>query len=159
MTLKWMTLLLQSMENPGKMENIKFPEFLNTEDKWNAEVRRVSTVNQFEDFFYTLLEDPEISTGDILKIMKRFERDVVLVHGNKDIYCVMDVVDSIIWYMITSALAQEQSVATYKLAEEKVKKKAKKESEEWVVDKSTETTKEHQCCRSDCMRKASEKEE
>ena len=87
-----------------------------------------------------MLEDPEISTADVLKIMKRFKRDVVLVHGNKDVYCVMDVVDSIIWYMLTSALAQEQSVATYKLAEEKVKKKAKKESEEWVVD--TETTKE-----------------
>ena len=86
MTLKWMTLLLQSIENPGKMENIKFPEFLNTEDKWNAKVRRVSTVNQFEDFFYALLEDPEISTGDILKIMKRFKRDVVLVHGNKVVY-------------------------------------------------------------------------
>ena len=66
--------------------------------------------------------------------MKRFERDVVLVHGNKDIYCVMDVVNSIIWYMIISALVQEQSVATYKLAEEKVKEKAKKESKEWVVD-------------------------
>ena len=62
--------------------------------------------------------------------MKRFERDVVLVHGNKDIYCVMDVVNSIIWYMIISALVQEQSVATYKLAEEKVKEKAKKESKE-----------------------------
>ena len=154
-----MTLPLPSIENPGKMENNKFPEFLNTEDKWNAKVRRVSTVNQFEDFFYALLEDPEISTGDILKIMKRFERDVVLVHGNKDVYCVMDVVDSIIWYMITSALVQEQSVATNKQAEEKVKEKAKKASEEWVVDKSTETTKEHLCCRSDCMRKASEKEE
>ena len=69
----------------------KIPEFLNTEDKWNAEVRRVSTVNQFEGFFYVLLEDPEISTADVLKIMKRFERDVVLVHGNKEIYCVMDV--------------------------------------------------------------------
>ena len=32
MTLKWMTLLLQSMENPGKMGNIKFPEFYHTED-------------------------------------------------------------------------------------------------------------------------------
>ena len=66
-----------------KNGNIKTSEFLNTEDKWNAEVRRVSTVNQFEDFFYALLEDPEISTGDILKIMKRFGRDVVLAHGNK----------------------------------------------------------------------------
>ena len=77
----------------------------------NAEVRRVSTVNQFEDFFYVLLEDPEISTADVLKIMKRFKRDVVLVQGNKEIYCVIDVVDSIIWYMITSALAQEEPVA------------------------------------------------
>ena len=104
MTVKWLTLLLQTIENPGKMKSIKFPECLNTEDKWNAEVRRMSTVNQFEDFFYVLLEDPEISTADALKIMKRFKRDVVLVHGNRDVYCVMDVVDSIIQYMITSAL-------------------------------------------------------
>ena len=51
MTVKWLTLLVQTIENLGKMESIKFPEFLNTEDKLNAEVRRVSTVNQFEDFF------------------------------------------------------------------------------------------------------------
>ena len=44
-------------------------------------------------------------------------------------------------------------------AGEKAKEKAKKESEEWVVDKSTETTKQHHCCRSDCMRNTSEKEE
>ena len=133
------------------------PEFLNTEDKWNAKVRRVSTANQFEDFFYVLLEDPEISTADVLKIMKRFEGDVVLVHGNKEIYCVMDVVDSIIWYMIASTLVQEEPVAAKMQAEEK--EKAKEESEEWVVDKSTEITKQHHCCRSDCMRNTSEKEE
>ena len=93
---------------------------------WNAEVRRVSTVNQFEDFFYMLLEDPEISTADVLKIMKRFKRDVVLVHGNREIYFVMDVVDSIIRYMVTSALAQEEPVAAKMQAEEKAKEKAKK---------------------------------
>ena len=119
----------------------------------------MSTVNQFEDFFYVLLEDPEISAADVLKIMKRFERDVVLVHGNKEIYCVMDVVDSIIRYMIASTLAQEEPVAAKIQAEEKAKEKATKESEKWVVDKSTETTKQHHCCRSDCMRNTSEKEE
>ena len=159
MTLRWMTLFLQNTENSGQKMEKKFPEFLNTEDKWNAEVRRVSTVNQFEDFFYMLLEDPEISTADVLKIMKRFKRDVVLVHGNKEIYCVMDVVDSIIRYMIASTLVQEEPVAAKMQAEEKAKEKAKKESEEWVVDKSTETTKQHHCCRSDCMRNTSEKEE
>ena len=106
-----------------------------------------------------LLEDPEMSTADVLKIMKRFERDVVLVHGNKEIYCVMDFVGAIIRYMITSALAQEEPVAAKMQAEEKAKEKAKKESEEWVVDKSTETTKQHHCCRSDYMRNTSEKEE
>ena len=105
------------------------------------------------------LEDPEISTADVLKIMKRFKRDVVLVHGNKEIYCVMDVVDSIIRYMITRTLAPEEPVAAKMQAEQKAKGKAKKESEEWVVDKSTETTKQHHCCRSDCMRNTSEKEE
>ena len=89
---------------------------------------------------------------------EEIQRDVVLVHGNKEIYCVMDVVDSIIRYMIASTLAQEEPVAVKMQAEEKVKEKAKKESEEWVVDKSTETTKQHHCCRSDCMRNTSEKE-
>ena len=89
--------------------------------------------------------------------MKRFERDVVLVHGNKEIYCVMDVVDSIIRYMIASTLVQEEPVAAKMQAEEK--EKANKESEEWVVDKFIETTKQHYCCRSDCMRNTSEKEE
>ena len=106
-----------------------------------------------------LLEDPEISTADVLKIMKRFKRDVVLVHGNKEIYCAMNFVDSIMRYMITSTLVQEEPVAAKMQAEEKEKEKAKKESEEWVVDKSTETTKQHHCCRSDCMRNTSEKEE
>ena len=95
-----------------------------------------------------LLEDKEISTADVLKIMKRFKRDVVLAHGNKEIYCVMDVVDSIIWYIITSALVQEEPVAAKMQAEEKSKENAKKESEEWVVDESTETTKQHHSCRS-----------
>ena len=56
-----------------------------------------------------------------------------------------------------SILAQEEPVAAKMQAEEKAK--AKKESEEWVVDKSTEITKQHNCCRSDCMRNTSEKEE
>ena len=76
----------------------------------------------------------------------------------KKLYCVMDVVDSIIRYMITSALAQEEPVAAKMQAEEKAMEKAKKESEEWVVDKSTETTKQHHCCRSNGMRNTSEKE-
>ena len=48
------------------------------------------------------MDDPSVSTLDILRIMGKLESNIFLVHSNKEIYCVMDVVDSIINYMITA---------------------------------------------------------
>ena len=66
-------------------------------------IQSTTSVDQFEEIFHKLLEDESVPTLDVLRIMRKLERDIYMVHGNKDIYCVMDVVDSIIWYMITSA--------------------------------------------------------
>ena len=65
-------------------------------------VQSITSVDQFEEIFHKLLDDESVLTLDVLRIMRKLDRDIYLVHGNKDIYCVMDVVDSIVWYMITS---------------------------------------------------------
>ena len=92
------------------MEPIRLPEFLNTEEKWCKLVQSTTSVDQFEEIFHKLLEDESVPTLDVLRIMRKLERDIYMVHGNKDIYCVMDVVDSIVWYMITSTREFEVKV-------------------------------------------------
>ena len=99
----WLPLFYDRLTNPKKMEPIYLPEFLNTEEKWCKLVQSTTSVDQFEEIFHKLLGDESVPTLDVLRIMRKLERDIYMVHGNKDIYCVMDVVDSIVWYMITSA--------------------------------------------------------
>ena len=98
----WLPLFYDHLTNPKKMEPIHLPEFLNTEEKWCKLVQSTTSVDQFEEIFHKLLEDESVPTLDVLRIMRKLERDIYMVHGNKDIYCVMDVVDSIVQYMITS---------------------------------------------------------
>ena len=100
-------------------------------------VQSTTSVDQFEEIFYKLLEDESVPTLDVLRIMRKLERDIYMVHGNKDIYCVMDVVDSIVQYMITSAREFE------------VKVEEKDEEQE---------TKSEQKCEEDSTVKTSEKE-
>ena len=87
---------------PKNMEEISYPEFLNTVEKWNDCVQNVTSVERFEEIFYKIMDDLSVSTLDMLRIMRKLESDIFLVHGNKEIYCVMDVVDSIIHYMIAA---------------------------------------------------------
>lgn len=114
MHLKFIHLLLNDFNRSpkNKMDLTKIPSFLNTEDKWNECVRSIDSIDKFEEIFYKLLEDEDMFTVDILRIMKKLERDVVLVHGNKDIYCVLDVVDSTLRYLVTTAGAREKGKDT-----------------------------------------------
>ena len=98
----WLSLFYDRLTNPKNMEPICLPEFLNTEEKWCKLVQSTTSVDQFEEIFHKLLGDESVPTLDVLRIMRKLERDIYMVHGNKDIYCVMDVVDSIVQYMITS---------------------------------------------------------
>ena len=89
------------------------------------------------------MDDPSVLTLDMLRIMRKFGSNIILVHGNKKIYCVMDVVDSIICYMITatkecerekadSDQQKEEKVNSEQQKEEKVDSEQKKEEKEQV---------------------------
>ena len=44
-----------------RMEQLKLPDFLNTEEKYNELVRKTDTVKKYEEVFYKLLEDDTLS--------------------------------------------------------------------------------------------------
>ena len=88
---------------PRKMGDIKYPEFLNTIEKYNECVRNTLTVKQFEDVFRKLLDDDTIPMLDCIKIMAKLEHDTIEAHGNKDISCIMDMAEAIINYHYTTS--------------------------------------------------------
>ena len=100
-----------------RMEQLKLPVFLNTEEKYNELVRKTDTVKKYEEVFYKLLEDDTLSLMDALTLMKCFERDVILVHGIKGVSYVLDLTESIIRYMIQ--MTEEESKSNMK---QKIKK-------------------------------------
>ena len=100
-------------------------------------------MERFEAIFYEIMDDPSVSTLDVLRIMRKLESHIFLVYGNKEIYCVMDVVDSIIHYMITAMKGcerekadsdqqkeEEEKVNSEQQKEEKVDSEKKKEEEQ-----------------------------
>lgn len=106
------TFLERLHENQNKMRVINFPEYLNTTEKWNTCVRNTATVRDFEEVFHKLVNDPNVTMIDVLRIMKKMERDVILVHENVDVSCVMDIFDSIIRYLFISSLEAEKAAET-----------------------------------------------
>ena len=91
------------------------------------------------------MDDPLVSTLDMLRIMRKLESNIFLVHGNKEIYCVMNVVDSIVHYMIAamkecgrekadSGQQKEEEKVNSEQKEEKVDSEQKKEEEEEEVN-------------------------
>ena len=89
------------------MQKIQLPDFLNTIEKYNRIVHETNTIKKYEDIFYALLEDKNIPLVDLLKIMYNLECDVILVHGISEVKHLMEMAESLIRYMITTA-QQEQ---------------------------------------------------
>ena len=100
------------------------------------------------------MDDLSVSTLDMLRIMRKFESDIFLVHGNKKMYCVMDVVDSIIHYMIAamkecerekadSDQQKEEKVNSEQQKEEKVDSEQKKEEQVNTEEKEVEEKSEN----------------
>lgn len=133
--IKWMSKFLEILMLPKKMEEVCYPEFLNTVEKWNECVRNITSVGQFEEIFYKIMDDPSVSTLDVLRIMRKLENDIFLVHGNKEIYCVMDIVDSIIRYMITATKECEKEKADSGQQKEEEEVNSKQQKEETVDSK------------------------
>ena len=84
------------------MSEIKYPDFLNTGEKYDRCVGTIHTVKQFEEVFYKVLDDDNIPLDDAMKIMERIEEDVIINTGNKDICCVLEVADAIINYHLVN---------------------------------------------------------
>ena len=78
------------------MSDIKYPEFLNTKEKYDECVRNILTVKNFEDVFRKLLDDDTLPVVDCLKIMAKLEHDTITTHGNNDVSCIMDMAEAII---------------------------------------------------------------
>ena len=89
------------------MEASKIPEFIDTPEKYNQVVRDTDTIEKYEDIFYKLLEDKDLSLVELLKIMYKFEQDVILYHQIPGVKHLMEMADSLIRYMISTA-RQEQ---------------------------------------------------
>ena len=102
-----------------RMEDLKLPVFLNTEEKYNELVQKTDTVKKYEEVFYKLLEDDALSLMDVLTLMKFFERDVILVHGIKGVSYVLDLTESIIRYMIQMTEEESKSNTKQKIKKEK----------------------------------------
>ena len=135
-----MSKLLEILMYPKNMEEISYPEFLNTVETWNDCVQNINSVEQFEQIFCNIMDDPSVSTLDMLRIMRKLESNIFLVHGNIEIYCVMDVVDSIIHNTIAATKEcgrekadsgqQKEEKVNSEQKEEKVDSEQKKEEEE-----------------------------
>ena len=102
-----------------RMEDLKLPVFLNTEEKYNEIVQKTDTVKKYEEVFYKLLEDDALSLMDVLTLMKCFERDVILVHGIRGMSYVLDLTESIIRYMIQMTEEESKSNKKQKIKKEK----------------------------------------
>ena len=86
-----------------KMEDIKVPEFLNTEEKYNEIIRKMDTLGKYETLFITLLDDEDLPLVDILKLMKCIECDVILLQGIEEVSQLMEMSESFLRHMITMA--------------------------------------------------------
>ena len=112
-----------------KMKNlseIKFPEFLNTAKKYSECIQNTKTVKQFEEICLKLLADDSITMIDIMKIMGKMEADIISVHGNKEVSCILDMAEAIISYHMISSKEKAQQI----LARDR---KQQREEEEFVT--------------------------
>ena len=102
------------------IEAFKIPDFINTPQKYNQVVRNTDTVQKYEDVFYKLLDDKELPLLELLKIMYKFEHDVILYHQIYEVQHLMEMAESLIRYMITTARQEqyEKDVHTVNYLEE-----------------------------------------
>lgn len=98
-SLKMDTIPIQKEE----YVEMKVPEFLNSEEKYNKMIHNTDTMEKFEDIFTKLLTDDEMTLPEILKLMKCIERDIILVHGIDEITQLLEMTYAFINYMMAVA--------------------------------------------------------
>ena len=120
MTNKIVLSIIEKLIHFSTMEAFKIPDFINTPQKYNQLVRATDNIQKYEDVFYKLLEDKDLPLVELLKIMYKFERDVILYHQIDEVQHLMEMAESLIRYMITTArqAQYEKDLHTEKYLEE-----------------------------------------
>ena len=62
------------------MDDIKIPEFLNTQEKYNKVIHEIDSIKNFEEIVKKLFDDKSLDMIDNMKLMKILECDVILVN-------------------------------------------------------------------------------
>ena len=88
---------------------VEYPEFLNTPEKWNECVQNTSTLKEFEELFYKLMDNFENSPTNVFAVIKELEKDIVEYHGNECIYSFMEVVEAVVRYTMFTGYEQRQA--------------------------------------------------
>lgn len=120
MTNKIVLSIIEKVIHFSTMETFKIPDFINTPQKYNQLVRATDNIQKYEDVFYKLLEDKDLPLVELLKIMYKFEHDVILYHQIDEVRHLMEMAESLIRYMITTArqAQYEKDLHTEKYLEE-----------------------------------------
>lgn len=87
----------------------RMPKFLDSVEKYNDCIRNTKTLSDFEKVVYEILDDPEVSLSEFYRIIKCVQRDVYLVHHNKEINSLVDAIESALLYMIERRATQYDS--------------------------------------------------
>ena len=82
------------------MEDLKLPEFLSSQEKYNKLIRETNTLEKFEDIYVKLLDDDELEMSSILALMKIIKRDVILVNELTEATALMEMTETFIRYSI-----------------------------------------------------------
>ena len=118
------------------MDGINFPEFINTEEKYNKLIHEVNTLPKFEEIFLKLLSDDNLEMSTILVLMKLIECDVILVNNLTEASNLMEMTESFIRYIML-----KESTSPKKTEQQESEKKTKKSIKD-VSKRSKKSTKE-----------------
>ena len=130
MSRKILDKLFVKLQQFLKMEHLKLPTYLNTMEKYNEMIYTTDTVKKYEEVFYTLLEDETLPLLDILTLMRCIERDVILVHGIKEVGYLLELTESFIKYMISMSAENDKNNAETNIKNEEEEEESQSDSSE-----------------------------
>ena len=130
MSRKIIDKLFVKLQQFLKMEHLKLPSYLNTMEKYNEMIYTTDTVKKYEVVFYTLLEDESLPLLDILTLMRCIERDVILVHGIKEVGYLLELTESFIKYMISMSAENDKNNAESNIKNEEKEEDSQSNSSE-----------------------------
>ena len=137
------------------MDGINFPEFINTEEKYNKMIHEVNTLPKFEEIFLKLLSDDNLEMLTILILMKLIEHDVILVNNLTEASNLLEMTESFIRYIMLKESTSPKKTDQQQQQNEKKTKKTVKD----VSKRSKKSPKEEEDLRKEKKMKPAVEEE